>query len=391
MRYAFLTTEFPTTLHGAGGLATYTRRMAGLLAGAGHEVEVFVLDPVRADTLRQEGYIVRHVRHQPGRFMVLGGKVIRNLGAPGVVAAREMRAAARTIAAALEARHAEAPFDVVQSPDHFGLGIEVARRPRRVHVVRCSAAMDLYMAADGRIDPAAAAQIAAERAAVAQADLAIAPSALVAGHYARVLGREVQVVRPPAFLEDSPGPRPLWLPPRYLVHFAGWLGARKGTELIARALPEALRAAPDLVMLWFGRLPGGDMGARMCACPQNLLIADPLDKPTLYSVVRDAAAVVLPSQVDNIPNTLIESLLLGAPVIVSQGASQDEMISPGPGVAVVPLGDAAALAEALVSAWRGKLGVPPTPWLDTDSGAPFRPETALLAHLSDLEKVQVAC
>lgn len=391
MRYAFLTTEFPTTLYGAGGLSTYTRRMARLLAEAGHEVEVFVLNSVRADTLRQEGYTVRHVCHLPGRFAVLGYKVIRNLGAPGAVAAWEIRTAARIIAAVLETRHAEAPFDVVQSPDHFGLGTEVARRPGRLHVVRCSAAMDLYMAADGRAEPAAAAQVAAERSAVAGADLAIAPSSLVAGHYTRVLGREVQVVRPPAFLEDSPGSRPLWLPPRYLVHFAGWLSSRKGTELISRALPEALRSAPDLVMLWFGRLPGGAAGAGLRVCPQNLMIADSLDKATLYRVVRDAAAVVLPSQVDNTPNTLIESLLLGAPIIVSQGASQDELISPGPGFATIPLGDASALAEALVSAWRGRIGVPPMPWLDTDIGAPCRPEAALMAHLSAVEKVRAAC
>lgn len=41
MRIAFLTTEYPSEPHFAGGLASYTYRTAGLLADAGHDVEVF--------------------------------------------------------------------------------------------------------------------------------------------------------------------------------------------------------------------------------------------------------------------------------------------------------------------------------------------------------------
>ena len=390
MRYALLTTEFPTTLHGAGGLATYTRRMSALLAEVGHEVEVFVLDAARADTVRQDGYTVRHVRHRPGRLARLHRKVTRKLGIPGPAESHELRAGSEAIAAALEARHVQARFDVVQSPDHFGLGTAVARIPGRVHIVRCSAAMDLYMTADGRADPKAAAQIEAERTAVALADLAIAPSDLVARHYARIVGRKVHVVRPPAYLEESPGLRPSWLPDRYLVHFAGWLGPRKGTELIAKALVDVIKAAPDFVMVWIGRMPSGEAGRRLQRVDNTrVLKSGPLGKAELYAVLQGATAAVLPSQVDNIPNTMIESLLLGTPLICSAGASQDELVTPGPGARLIPLGDASSLAEALISAWRGELGVAPRAWLETPQGAAFRPEVALEAHLSLLKEVRI--
>jgi glycosyltransferase involved in cell wall biosynthesis len=79
-----------------------------------------------------------------------------------------------------------------------------------------------------------------------------------------------------------------------------------------------------------------------------------LPKPELYGVVQASEAAVLPSTVDNLPNTAIESLLLGVPVIGSAGASIDELIEPGRTGELVPIGDAEALAAAMLRVWRGE-------------------------------------
>jgi glycosyltransferase involved in cell wall biosynthesis len=91
-----------------------------------------------------------------------------------------------------------------------------------------------------------------------------------------------------------------------------------------------------------------------------------LPKPQVYALLRRAEAVVIPSRVDNLPNTLIESLFLNVPVIGSLGASIDEVVEPGINGDLVPIGQPAALAEALVKAWRrevpwvaGRLPLPP--------------------------------
>ena len=68
---------------------------------------------------------------------------------------------------------------------------------------------------------------------------------------------------------------------------------------------------------------------------------------------------MIPSRVDNLPNTLIESLLLNIPVIGSLGASIDELIEPGISGELVPIGDSAALAEAMLKAWRREV-----PWMN---------------------------
>jgi glycosyltransferase involved in cell wall biosynthesis len=79
-------------------------------------------------------------------------------------------------------------------------------------------------------------------------------------------------------------------------------------------------------------------------------------------------AAVLPTLVDNLPNTLIESLLLRVPVIGSRGASIDELVEAGRSGDLVPVGDSVALADSMIRAWRGQV-----PWI----GAGFRPPEVL--------------
>ena len=85
-----------------------------------------------------------------------------------------------------------------------------------------------------------------------------------------------------------------------------------------------------------------------------------IQKPYLYAVLKRADASVLPSRCDNLPNTAIESLSLGVPVIGTRGASIDELVEPGYSGDVVPIGDAKALAEILIRVWRRTV-----PWLNS--------------------------
>jgi glycosyltransferase involved in cell wall biosynthesis len=184
-----------------------------------------------------------------------------------------------------------------------------------------------------------------------------APSRFVAGDYGRRFGVEVQVVRPPLFLDARPGSAPaIVLPPRYLMYF-GYIGRIKGTDVLARALARAWEVAPDLRMVWagtdhHGQLPGfrqfwGERASNVTWC-------GPLRKAELYALVRGAIATVAPTRCDNLPNTVLESLQLGVPVIGSQGASIDEIVDSGVQGELVPIGDSARLSQALVAAWRGE-------------------------------------
>jgi len=105
--------------------------------------------------------------------------------------------------------------------------------------------------------------------------------------------------------------KPLDVPERYLVHF-GLLGRRKGTDIVAEALPLAWRDEPGIRMVWAGTMRT-DHAVVMTRYRQlwggladSVSWLGPLRKPTLYQLVKGAVASVLPSRADNLPNTAIE-------------------------------------------------------------------------------------
>jgi glycosyltransferase involved in cell wall biosynthesis len=156
---------------------------------------------------------------------------------------------------------------------------------------------------------------------------------------------------------DERGEMPAGIAKPYLVHF-GSLGARKGTDVVSDALPIAWSSEPGLRMVFVGPISATNRERFTATWGQHadkVTFTGPLGKPELYAVVAGAEASVLPSRMDNLPNTVIESLALGTPVIGSDGASIDELVVPGVNGSLVPIGDAQALARAMVAAQRGEL------------------------------------
>jgi glycosyltransferase involved in cell wall biosynthesis len=161
-------------------------------------------------------------------------------------------------------------------------------------------------------------------------------------------------------LEVAPSPDPpCGLPDRFFLHF-GRLGAKTGTPWLANALRLAFEAEPSLRMVWVGRGKFNEITDLRDSLGQHrfkLQILYPLAKPDLYAVLQRADATVLPSLVDNLPNTAIESLTLGVPVIGTRGASIDEIVEDGVTGELVQPGDVEGLASAMVKFWRGESAV----------------------------------
>jgi glycosyltransferase involved in cell wall biosynthesis len=356
LHIAFLTPEFPTEVATEGGLANYLYRMTRSLVDAGHSVEVFTLSERPEESFDFEGAWVHRVRRASDwAWLAAWSKVVR--GPLSIAATRLHVRGALALAQALEWREQVSPFDIVQTSNYGLTGLFVPRLSNRRHLARCGSSNALTREANGvlrGIDGWYGDRL--ERRAFLQADRVYAPSRFVARDYGRRFDVDVQVVRPPLFLDAEPGSPPaIPLPPRYLMYF-GYIGRIKGTDVLAQALKKAWSAAPDLRMVWagtdhHGHLPGfrrmwGEHAANVTWC-------GPLRKAELYAVVRKATASVAPTRCDNLPNTVLESLQLGVPVIGSQGASIDEIIEPGVQGTLVPVGDAAQLARSLVAAWRG--------------------------------------
>jgi glycogen synthase len=352
VRIAFITPEFVTDHRNAGGLGNYLFRIGKLLVECGHQVEVFVSSNLEPRILMHEGIRVERVCPAGWWRKIL--VVVSRMGGAGYMFALAMQACA--LATAMQRRHREVPFDIVQSADYRAVGLAVRRAKGRIHLVRCSTAADLWNEVFGDGSKSQKWCERMERVTLRRADKVYAPSRFVAMHYRSRHGIAVEVLRPPLSLEVAPSIcPPCGLPDRFLLHF-GYLGKKTGTPWLSQALKVAFEMEPSLRMVWVGRGNFNEISALQDKLGQHrskLQILYPLPKPDLYAVLQRADAAVLPSEVDNLPNTVIESLMLGVPVIGTRGASIDELVEEGVTGELVVRGDVEGLASAIVKFWRG--------------------------------------
>ncbi len=353
MRIVFLTVEFPTEVDNAGGLGSYLHRIVRVVRDVGHVPEVITISSQKPEVLDAGGVRVERV---PMAERV-GSRALRCLGrlptriGPYSAGVRERQASA--LGAALLRRESQVQVDLVQS-SNFGLtGLFVPRRLGRVHIVRCSSATLPLAFATRVIRPLDALWTQRlENRCLQHADRVYSPSENVANYYRRWLGIDVAVIRPPLFIEaDVASVSHLGLPSRFLLYF-GLLCRYKGTDVLARALPLVWKQEPSFRMVWAGTGSFRRYAARWAPTEGRVQWLGALPKPLLYGVLSKAVASVIPSRCDNLPNTALESLSLGIPVIGSMGASLDEVVEPGRSGETVPIGDHRALADAMLRAWR---------------------------------------
>jgi glycogen synthase len=357
MRIAFLTPEFITDYYDGGGLGNYLSKVTKCLTLLGHTPEVFVSSPLEPRLISHEGIRVERVpiftNSAVSKIIDKFAKLLgRNQDVP--LAVNWLRRAF-SLAEAMERRHSGFPFDAVQSADLFASGIAVRSNNKRTHVVRCSSAVDLYNQVDMDDSRKAKLRVLLERAAIKRADLVYAPSQYIANYYQQSLGLDVKVVRPPVLRDfDLISARPDFLPERFFVHY-GQLIRRKGTFWLVNALKKVFLMEPSFRIILIGRGNFDVISSILSDFGEyrsNIQVLYPMPKQLLYRILSYAEASVLPSLVDNLPNTVIESLMFGVPVIGTLGASIDELVENGVTGELVHAGDEEALANSIVRVWR---------------------------------------
>jgi glycogen synthase len=391
MRFAFVTHEFISERAVGGGLGSYIHKMCRALTQAGHVCEVFVLSFVGPETIEYDGLRVHRVHPQRSHgFLKWAWHAPAVVGMGNIRRSARLLSGAKQLAQALESRDAQAPFDAVHSADCEAPGWYIRPRRDRVHIVRGSFPIELYAAIDDHHKPLLPRwRSYFEVESMRRAPVAYAPSKLAAEYYRQRVSRPVHVVRPPAVIEHLPSATPPdGLPEKYLIHY-GQLRARKGTEWIARALPLAWRQEKDLRLVMAGPLEDFHLDGwreRWGELGKNVIYCGPLDKPAMYAAILGSGASALPSLVDNLPNTVIESLRLGVPVIGTRGASIDELVEQDKTGELVPVNDDAGLAAAMVRVWRGESKAKKGFVWDSEIARQMQPEIAVAAFL-DLMKL----
>jgi len=177
-----------------------------------------------------------------------------------------------------------------------------------------------------------------------------APSAYVAGQIEKAYGiKKVAVIESPFFEEARQVDPSVYEAPsrrQELSLFFGRLTQMKGVHVLARALPLVLERCPDLHVVLLGAdapAPGGGMMRDFVhrhagSHAGRVLFLDPLRHEQLYPFIDHARFVVLPSLVDNMPNTLLEAMGHGKSVIGTTGSCFEQLLTEGENGLLVPPG-----------------------------------------------------
>lgn len=88
--------------------------------------------------------------------------------------------------------------------------------------------------------------------------------------------------------------------------------------------------------------------ARDLALDDSVCFAGKLDRNTMAQLYRDADVCLNPSLADNMPNSVLESLACGVPVVSTDVGGIPYLVQHGATALLVPPGDAAAMADATI-------------------------------------------
>lgn len=362
MRIAFITPEFVTEPTYSGGLANYLGRVTVALVQAGHVVSVFT----RARSSGQvdfQGVTVHRVVPLWDHRMILDHVdplVPRILYNPY----QDLKAA-WCLWQKWQQVHRKHPFDVVQVANVMAVGLFFRQENYVPVVTRLSSYRPFWDQAAG-IQKTVGVKVRwyMERLAITGCKHLYAPTYFVAKQVETGYGiPAIDVIETPFFPEqpalDSDVFDQQLRDKSYALYF-GRMTQMKGVHILAQALPEILKCYPEMHIVFVGGVgispEASSMREYIKKQLQNfsnrIVFIDPLRHDKLYPIIKGAKIVVLPSLIDNLPNTCLESMGLGKIVVATTGSCFEQIIEHNKSGILVDPGNPTALAKGISDAWQ---------------------------------------
>lgn len=336
MRILLITIELVSDYSPSGGQGNSVRRFATALNQFGHQALILGPGcPIRGEPNVSPGVAVFRARNPTA---------VRWLD---VLFLRRFNMALTTLARARAVSRAISQLTPIFRPDAIvypNLGAVGLLRPLRTpSIIRISSDTRLSRDKGGYDNQSPFAmfqQIVLEDKALKRADAAFAPSSLTAARVTQKLKLPVDLLRTPFFLEtpneDDSIYRHRFSGTSYMI-FVGLLNRLKGVPDIAETLAPLLSHHRDLHFVFVGKEHAGFAGRTM----KNHTLAlagkhsdrvhflGEVQHDRLFPLIRGAKAVVLPSLVDNLPNTCLEAMALAKVVVGTRGTSFEELLEDG--------------------------------------------------------------
>jgi glycosyltransferase involved in cell wall biosynthesis len=142
---------------------------------------------------------------------------------------------------------------------------------------------------------------------------------------------------------------PVPLPGAPALLFVGVLERYKDVHTLAAAWRLAARRVPDARLRVIGRgRERGVVEALVRDLPQRVSWSEQVPSEEVATALDAATALVLPSRSEGLPRIAMEAFVRGRPVVGSRAGGIPDIVEDGVSGLLVPPGEPAALAEALV-------------------------------------------
>lgn len=361
MRIAFITPEYTTEETYSGGLANYLDRMSTALAQQGHDVHVFTKSFGGNEVINYRGVSVQRVVplwDSKMRLDRLDGLVPRSLYEPY----QDLKAAS-SLWRRFKNVHSSRPFDIVQVSNVLAVGFFFHRASDVPVVMRLSSYRPAWDTAAGiEMTRAVKWRWWMEKKTIQRTKHIYSPTRYVARLTSQNYGIEsIDVIETPFYHEepnaDESEYRLHGFNKKYLLFF-GRMTQMKGVHLLAQALPEILARDPELHAILIGPEGISPLGTGMHdyirkqteSVSSRVTILGSIRHDKLYPMIRNAYLVALPSLIDNLPNTCLEAMACGRPVLATTGTCFEQLITDGHSGFLVTPNDAQALSNGIIKA-----------------------------------------
>jgi glycosyltransferase involved in cell wall biosynthesis len=149
------------------------------------------------------------------------------------------------------------------------------------------------------------------------------------------------------FIESDPRP----FPERTVALFVGVLERYKAVDVLAEAWRLAAPQVPDATLHIAGRGALRDVAAQLVAdLPEQTIWTETLATAEVARALDESTVLVLPSRSEGLGRVVVEAFCRGRGVVASRVGGIPDIVEDGVTGLLVPPGDAAALADALVRA-----------------------------------------
>ena len=356
MHIVYLVHDFPAKGLSTGGAGHYVANMARIMTAKGHKVDV-VTESSDEETFEWEGIKVHHIRATKG---------FKNDGRPMTVLKKVAKNLCRSYWYNKEVKklHKQEKVDLVQSVNAFGIAI--FRTKKIPYIVRMSSYPALWGGAariEFNFDKCVETRRIDEEMqfiALKRADKVIAPSVIVKELVEKRINKDVLVVESPVVVPNESileFVEPSLERNKYLVTY-GTLNYRKEIHILAEIIDDCLDKYPDMKFVAIGKdreiLHDGSfmkaseyLDMHIIRNKERFVFTGEIsDRERLFSIVKNAYACVLPTRIDNLPNTVLESMALGKVIISTtseRGTSVEQVITDGNNGFLAQVDDACSL------------------------------------------------